>query len=476
MTRTAHAFDDDLARLDATATATAVAMREVSPAEVVAAAIERARALEPSIGAVVTEDYDRALQGAPSARAGAFGGVPTFVKDMTDVAGLPTRNGSEAFDRAAPATKTFAIAQQLADMGMVCLGKSTLPEFGFTPSTEFPHGEPTRNPWNLDRTVGGSSGGAAALVASGVVPIAHGQDGGGSIRLPAACAGLVGLKPTRGRLITDPHDRFMPVQIVTDGVLTRSVRDTARYYAAAERHHRNPALPPVGEVTEPLTRRLRIGAMADSPTDAEVDQPTRRAFDEACRLLESLGHHVEPLAAPVGPEFAEDFIHYWSALAWGVTVAGGKLFDPSFDKDRLATITTGLAARFRSRWTQTPGAIRRLRRSAAEHEALFDRIDVIVSPTCAHLPPVLGHLGTDLPFDVLFPRVEHWVGFTPLANATGAPSISLPLGHDEETNLPIGVMFGAAHGRDALLLELALELEAARPWRSLAGTQASPAA
>ena len=465
---TAHTFSDELARLDAVATAAAVRRKELSAEEVVVAAVARARAVDPQIGAVACEDYERAVATARRAGTGVFAGVPTFIKDMTDVAGLPTRNGSAAFANARPATTTFGIAQQMFDMGMVGLGKSTLPEFGFTPSTEFPDGDPTRNPWNLDRSAGGSSGGAAALVASGVVPIAHGQDGGGSIRLPAACNGLVGLKPSRSRLLPDPHDRLLPVKLVVDGVLTRSVRDTAAYFAEAERRYSSKKLAPLGEVTTPLRRRLRVGAMVDSPTEVAVDAPTRAVFEQTIALLEGLGHEVRPVPAPVDAQFAQDFIHYWSMLAYAVSIAGKQLFDTSFDRTKLTMLTNGLAAQFRSKMARTPGVVLRLRRSAATCAAQFRDLDVVLSPTLAHLPPEIGYLGTHLHFDVLFPRVEQWVGFTPLANATGAPAISLPLGHDGETNLPVGMMFGAPLGRDGLLLRLALELEEACPFRSLA--------
>lgn len=465
---TAHTFADELARLDAVATADAVRRKEVSAEEVVAAAIARAREVDPEIRAVACEDYDRAVATSRRGSAGAFGGVPTFIKDMTDVAGLPTRNGSAAFANARPATTTFGIAQQMFDMGMVGLGKSTLPEFGFTPSTEFPDDDPTRNPWDLDRSAGGSSGGAAALVASGVVPIAHGQDGGGSIRLPAACNGLVGLKSSRGRLLPDPHDRLLPVKLVVDGVLTRSVRDTAAYYVEAERRYRPRKLPPLGDVHAPVGRRLRVGALIESPTGVAVDAPTRKVFEQTVGLLEDMGHELRPVPPPVDARFAEDFIHYWSMLAYAVSVAGRQLFDKSFDRSKLTMLTEGLAAQFRSRMARTPGVVWRLRRSAVAYEAQFRDLDVILSPTLAHLPPEIGHLGTHLHFDVLFPRVERWVGFTPLANATGAPAISLPLGHDDETNLPVGMMLSAPLGGDGLLLRLARELESAQPFRSLA--------
>lgn len=468
-----HAFGDELASLDATATAEAVRSGELSPIESVRAAIARARQVDPTLRAVACWDDERALARSHWGRGGDFAGVATFIKDMTDVEGLPTRNGSAAFAHVGPARATGEIAQQMFDAGMVCLGKSALPEFGFTPSTEFPDDEPTRNPWNPDRSAGGSSGGAAALVAAGVVAIAHGQDGGGSIRLPAACNGLVGLKPSRGRLVTDPHDRLLPVRLVTDGVLTRTVRDTANYYAMAERVHPSRHLPALGDVSHPVERRLRIGVMLDSPARVTLDDATRATFRSTVALLEELGHEVRPVEAPVDAQFAQDFIHYWAMLAFAVKFGGKVLFDRSFDASALAPITVGLAERFRSNIASTPGAIRRLQASAAKVAEATRDLDVVMSPTLAHLPPELGHLGAHLHFDIVFPRVEQWVGFTPLANATGQPAISIPLGFDDASHLPIGMMFSGHMGEDGLLLRLALELEAARPFPTLAAVPAT---
>jgi len=467
---TIHGFTDEFAALDAVATAELVRTKQASPAEVVAAAIERAKAVNPELNAVAAEDHERARAMAAGADTyGVFAGVPTYIKDGTDVAGIATRQGSEALHRAGPAKATAPVAQQLFDMGTINLGKSTLPEWGFTASTEFPDGTATHNPWNLAHTPGGSSGGAAALVAAGVVPIAHGQDGGGSIRIPAACAGLVGLKHTRGRLVPYPDDRLLPVKIVVDGVLTRTVRDTAAYFRDAEVRYRAPKLPPLGDVATPLDRPLRVGTFLDSPGGGAVDPATRRTHEATVALLEGLGHRVEPVAPPVGAAFAEDFIHYWSMLAYAVQRAGHKLYDPTFDRTRLTMLTDGLASRFRSRMAQTPGAIRRLRGSTARVEEWMRSggFDVVLTPTIGQLPPELGYLGTTLPFDVLFPRVQEWVGYTPLANASGGPSISLPLGHDDTSNLPIGMMFSGRFGDDGLLLRLALQLEEAHPFPTL---------
>lgn len=473
----AHAFTDELSRLDAVATAEKVRAKEVSVEEVVAAAVERVKAINPDLNAVACEDYDRAITAARRADAtgsahapdaGEFTGVPTFIKDMNDVAGLPTRNGSAAFANVAPAKTTSGIAQQLFDMGTIGLGKSTLPEFGFVPSTEFPDGTATHNPWNTGHTPGGSSGGAGALVAAGIVPIAHSQDGGGSIRIPAACNGLVGHKPTHGRLLPDPHGRLLPLNVVADGVLTRTVRDTCAYYQAADAAYRKKSLKPLGNLTRPLNGPLRIGTLLDTVTGAVVDDATRRTFDQTVALLEGLGHQVEPLEAPFDIQFAEDFIQYWSMLAWFVYYGGKALYDTTYDRSKMTTLSEGLAKQFAGAWKTTPGAIRRLRKARQQFELATARCDVMLSPTMTTLPPALGHLSVSVPFDTLFPRVEDWVGYTPLANATGAPAITLPLGHDADTNLPVGMMFSGHFGDDGLLLRLALQLEAAQPFPTLA--------
>ena len=465
--RTIHAFSDDvLADHDGVAIAQRIRDGQFSAVEAVDAAIMRAEKVEPFISAIVVEDFQRARQNAKRSSPGAFAGVPTFLKDMTDIAGLPTRFGSEALYQSPPAKKTHRIAQQFLDMGMVFLGKSTMPDFGFTPSTEFPHSDPTRNPWNLDHSAGGSSGGSAALVAAGVVPIANAADGGGSIRIPAAACGLVGLKPSRGRLpAAQSHEPF--VGLVTDGVVTRSVRDTALFMSEAERLDPNRKLAQIGHVQRPLDRPLRIGSFFEPPTDASVDDVVKRELDATIESLRSLGHHVEPIELPIPEQFADDFITFWAMLAWFVSNTSKLSIDSTFDKTRLTDVMKGLSKLSRSRIHKIPGAISRLRKSRTAFASVFDDVDVVLCPTVAQLTPPIGHLGMDLCFETLFPRVEKWACFTPYANATGAPSISLPLGFDEPTNLPVGMMFSADLGQEKLLLELALQLEHAKPWRSI---------
>lgn len=460
-----HAFcDDALGECDAEALVERLQRGEVSSAEITEAAIARALTVEGSINAVQLACYERARQAAATAptRSGFFAGVPTFVKDNTDVRGLPTNHGSAALDTP-PARRSDPYARQFLSQGFIVLGKSTLPEFGLNATTEFIGREPTRNPWNPDYSAGASSGGAAALVAAGVVPLAHGNDGGGSIRIPAACCGLVGLKPSRGRHCEKPHTRALAVNLINEGVLTRSVRDTARFHAEAEKYYQNPRLPPIGLVRGPGRRRLRIGMLLDPVTGGQTDTATRAVVQETAHLLAALGHRVEEMAMPVPRSFVEDFGLYWSMLAFMFEKSGHRVIDPGFEPDLLEGLTQGLSNQFKRHFYKAPGFIYRLRRSYRDYARVFSRLDAVLSPVLTHTTPVLGYISPQVPFEQLFERLTNYVGFTPWANASGGPAISLPMGLTEN-DLPVSVQFFAGHGQERTLLELAFELEASHPW------------
>ncbi|WP_176926710.1 amidase [Actinokineospora alba] len=454
-----HAFGDDaLGDHDAVALARLVRDGAVSAQELADAALARARRVEPLLNAIACEpDAPRV---APE-KTGALYGVPTFVKDNTDLRGLPTNHGSEAYT-AAPAKKDGAYATQYLSTGLTVVGKSRLPEFGLNATTEFMTGEPARNPWHTDHSVGASSGGSAALVASGVVPIAHANDGGGSIRIPAACAGLVGLKPTRHRHVDGEQARRLPINMVSEGVLTRTVRDTAAFLAAAEDHWRNPALPPIGLVDGPAQRRLRIGLVLD-PIKGTLDEHTRATVENTARLLEKAGHHVEPIDLPVTEQFAADFLQYWGLLAQLAVDTGKLTFNRSFDRQRVDGLTRGLRGHHRANFRRTPGALRRLRRIPGVYADLFARHELVLSPVLAHTTPRLGHISPTVDFDDLLDRLTDYVAYTPLNNIAGTPAISLPLGMTP-AGLPIGVHLSAAHGDERTLLEVAYTLEAEHPF------------
>jgi amidase len=351
--------DDALGDDDAVGVADRISSGEISAAEAVDAAIERAERAEPLIAAFATTDFDRARQRASGQVTGRFAGLPTAMKDQTAVAGLPLGLGSQALDGAGPSVSSSPITKVFESVGTISLGTTTLPEFGLTSSSDFHHGPPTRNPWNRDHIAGGSSSGAAALVAAGVVPMAHGGDGGGSIRIPAAACGLVGLKPSRGRLPHENDVARLPVKISAYGVLSRSVGDQCAFLAAAERYFPQPALPPVGLVDRPLDRPLRIGVLSTSPVNRTPASSVVDAVADTASLLEQLGHHVtviDEASEATTQAFGDDFVLYWAFLAGALAVGGKKLINPAFDSTKLTSFTRGLANHAPSKCSSHPGS------------------------------------------------------------------------------------------------------------------------
>ncbi|MET0952940.1 MAG: amidase [Aeromicrobium sp.] len=468
MTTRVHAFGDDaLGDLDSVGVAAAVAAGDISAREAAEAAIARAELVNPSLNAIQRPDFERALTASDTPSTGLLAGVPTFVKDNTDVAGLPSDQGSLAV-KARPAASHAPFTEQLLSAGFTVLGKSTMPEFGFNASTEYETLPPTRNPWHTGYSAGASSGGAAALVASGVVPIAHANDGGGSIRIPAAACGLVGLKPTRGRVVAAAEAARLPVDIVSNGVVTRTVRDTATFLAATQAYRPAVGLPALGLVEGGADRRLRIGLILDSVTGTPTDEDTRKAVLAVSDLLTALGHDVVEVELPVDRRFMEDFKHYWGMLAFSTQHFGRRVMSPDFDKTLTDPLTRGLARRFLRQAWRTPAAIRGLKRSEQRYRAAFEDVDLLLSPTLGYATPELGHLSPAVDFPVMFDRLVQYVAFTPLNNASGGPAISLPLGRSS-VDMPIGVHFSADHGDEQTLLELAYELEAAQPFARIQG-------
>ncbi|NLA35323.1 MAG: amidase [Actinobacteria bacterium] len=455
-----HAFGDDaLGTDDAVALAERIRSGEVHPKELLEAAIARANAVDPALAAVATPMYDTPR--CDGTANDPFFGVPIFMKDNMSLVGVPTGNGSEAY-LAKPSTEDAPFTTQVLSTGVTVIGKSRLPEFGLNASTEFMTLPPVRNPWLTSHSVGASSGGSAALVAAGAVPFAHANDGGGSIRIPAACAGLVGLKPSRGRHLISPKMKKVPIDIGSEGIVSRTVRDTATFFCGIEAGYHNPLLPPIGRIEGPSNRRLRIGLIVDSITGAP-DADTVAALHRTATLLESAGHEIEPIPLPVGDEFAADFLQYWAFLAHLLIDLGKILVAPDFDKSRADGLGVGLRNHHRANLRRTPGAIKRLKRASNTYGEVFSNHDLVISPTLRHVAPEIGHLDPNVPFDVLIERLFNYVAYTPLNNITGTPAMSVPAGLSSD-GVPIGVQLLGAYGDERTLIETAFFLEEAQPF------------
>jgi amidase len=453
-----------LASWDAVETAERIRRREVSAREVVEAALARAEATA-ELNALVTSTPERARAAASSAPHGPLFGVPTAVKDLAQVEGVRTAWGSAASGHFT-STRSDETVRALERIGLVSIGKSATPELGMTATTEPLAFGACRNPWSRDRSTGGSSGGAAALVAAGVVPIAHASDGGGSIRIPASCCGLVGLKPSRGRLDMEGSN-LLPVNIAVHGVVTRSVRDTVAFWNAIESDRRPRGLPPIGDVAPAPARRLRLGVFAESPIGTPVHEDVRAVVDRAAALCSELGHDVRRIPCPFPGQVVHDFLRLWCFVGWLQAATGRVLIHRAFDASKLEPFTRGFARSFGKQVRASLASIRRLRGFSRAYADIVAPYDVLVGPTLAEPPPPIGHLATDQDFDQTIDRLLSFTPFTGLINAAGAPALSLPLGKTS-TGLPAGIQLMTAHGGERVLLELARELEAASPWPTMA--------
>ncbi len=444
---------------------------ELSARELVQASLDRIEALDPMLNAFVDVYADDALAAADEVGAGderPFAGVPIAIKNNRAIAGKRLTFAAEFFGDW-PAPYDHNVVRRLKAAGFVVVGSTTLPEWGILPWTNTKRFGPTRNPWDPARTSGGSSGGSATAVAAGMVPIAHANDGGGSTRIPAACCGLVGLKPQRGRisLAPDTGESFLAV----DGVLTHSVHDTAAVLdvlAGTETGDASWAPPPAEPFAAAAGRApagLRVAVVTNAPIDVPLDPARVEAAHEAGRLLESLGHHVEEAQAP----WREDtLLRAFTALfaplvtlqiAFGRLVAGREPAEDEMEPLSWALwqLVRGMSA------LDTHLASAQLQIFARGLVTWMDQYDVIVAPALAEAPVLLDDVDwrTDDPMG-LFTRSGAFTPFTAVANVTGQPAIALPLAEHE--GLPVGVQLFGRPAREGDLLAVAAQLEAARPW------------
>jgi amidase len=447
---------------------------DVTARELVEASLRRIDELQPRLNAFTHIAHDSALQDADAIRAGdgrPFAGVPIAIKDNRSVAGMPLTMGSDAFGDFVTNRDSYLV-RRLREAGFVIVGKTSMPEMGILPTTEPRRFGPTRNPWDVDRTPGGSSGGSAAAVAAGMVPVAHGNDGGGSIRIPAACCGLVGLKPARGRVSVGPDGGHS--FLVCDGVLTRTVRDTATVLdllAGPEPGDATWAPPPPAAGYSALTDvdpgKLRVALILTPPLeDADVDPVCRQAARDAASLLESLGHHVEEITAPwSGLELLGDFVRSFGPLVSFTTWLGGQLNGRETTAEDVEPLTWMLYEHARSQDTlKYLIAEHRLESVARSIVQALMPYDVVLTPVLAQRPVRIGEvdgLGPD-PM-VKFRKSGYFTPFTAIVNVTGQPAVSLPLYHGED-GLPTAIQLIGPPAREEVVLSLAAQIEAALPW------------
>ncbi len=424
-------------------------------------AINRSKAANELINAVAFKTYDRALATAETPPEGAFGGVPTFIKDLLNWKGDQTLFGSRAF-KGYVASEDAPFAGAWRDAGVISLGKSTSPEMGLISSTEPLVTGATRNPYDLSRIPGGSSGGAAALVAARVVPFAHASDGGGSIRIPAACCGLFGLKPSRDALVGNDDSGRGTINISVNHAVTLTVRDSAALFAAAE--VAEGGLSRVGLVEGPSTRRLKIAFAPDPVNGASLDSETRAGIERTAQLCRDLGHEVVDYTMPVdGEAFGDQFLMYWAAGAAAFAQQASAFSGQPIGPEIVEPWTLGLAAQFMARQSEMPDVVAYLQAFEGIYHSWFDDFDVILTPTVSTVPPKIGTQAPDGDFETVMENVLNFAAFTSPMNVAGSASMSVPV-QWSEGGLPIGSMFSARRGDDGLLLALAYELEAAQPW------------
>jgi len=448
---------------DAVSAAAAVAAGKVRPAALVEAAIARLERINPLLNMVAHPNYDRARAAAGAAGlAGPMAGVPTLIKDNVEQAGLPWTSGSRAL-RSRVGVTDSAIVTAITRAGLVSIGRSNLPEFGLLPTTEPLLTGPTRNPWRPERSSGGSSGGSAAAVAAGIVPIAHGNDGGGSIRIPASCCGLIGLKPSRARMIGDTG------RAVTDfgvqGCLSRTVRDTAAWIAACETHGADALYPPIGLVTGPSSRRLRVGLQRAAASGHEPHPDVAAVFDRSVRLLQKRGHHVVDAPPVYDPgAVAAAFETLWSANAAArMNAAIGPLRRASTFRE-IEPLTVSWAAQgARMTATDLASATAALQLLEKQYAAQFDRYDVLLTPVLGGPTATIGTFAATQSYEAVADALRTYVAYTPVENASGAAAIGLPMGFAHD-GLPIGMQFTTRAGGERVLLELAYELEREIDW------------
>jgi amidase len=453
---------DAFSGIDAVGQAALVREKKITSLELVDAAIARIESVNPKVNAVVAKYFDKARREAKTALpASPLSGMPYLIKDLNDIKGEIATSGSRLMAKHI-GTENSLLAQKAIDAGMIVLGKTNTPEFGLMASTESMLLGACRNPWNPAYSTGGSSGGAAAAVASGMLPVAHASDGGGSIRIPASCCGVFGMKPSRGRMNFGEKEK-MPGDIAVENCVSRSVRDSAMVFSLSEDTSPHAQFMPTGFVRGPSQKRLKIAFSTLSYNGKQPHDDGKASIEATAKLCKGLGHEIIEVKNPVrGQEFVDAFLIVWASVpAQLVQLATSLKLKP---EDVLEPWTIGLAEYFAK---QPKDALAKslayFKKVEAATDAFMSQYDTWLTPVLSSTPPKLGAQAPTVPFDTLYERITSYVAYTPIHNVAGTPAMSVPLGWSR-TGLPIGSQFAAAKGNEALLYALAYELELAQPW------------
>ena len=433
-----------------------VRAREVSARELTEQAIGRIEETNPRLNFLVTECFEQALATEPA--DGPFTGVPMLVKDLNETAGVRTTFSSRAYADYVPASDA-AVVRRMKEAGFVVLGKSNTPEFGSTAVTESELNGACRNPWNLERTPGGSSGGASAAVAAGVLPLAHGSDGGGSIRIPASCCGLFGIKPSRGRVSPAPYVSGS-LELSQSGPLSVSVHDAAAFldviagYEPGDAHWAPPPSRPFADEVGTDPGRLRIGFTTDPPIPHEIDPSVVGIAQDAANALAELGHEIVEKTPPWSDEtLLSTFAKLWQ-IGPALYPADPQLFEPMNRALAAAAHETSSVV-----FAQSVAALQRVARRIV---AFWDDVDVVLTPGLGKLPVPIGWIfEPDDPWEQ-FRRGGEFTPFTPIVNVTGQPAAMVPFGVVD--GLPVGVHLIGRPADEATLFRLASQIEEAHPW------------
>jgi amidase len=461
--------------MDATAQAELVRKREVTPLELVDAAIARIGKTNPTLNAVVWERFEQARTEAqaPDLPVGAFTGVPFLTKDLgCTTAGEPDSEGSRFLKNAGyRAGVTAELARRIRAAGFINLGRTNSPEFGAVATTEPLAWGATKNPWDLTHTAGGSSGGSCAAVAAGMVPVAHGSDGGGSGRVPAAACGIVGIKPSRGRISLYPSNNWV-TPLSVPSFETRTIRDLAACldfaWGALPGETVSPPAParPYVEELGADPGRLRIGLLPRLPLSVEgaINPACARGVSETGKLLQSLGHHVELSSPPVldDPATPDIFLRIWPVRLLAALESFERKLGKKAGPDEIEPVTQFFLERGRKTSAgEYLAALDDMDAFTHTIAAWFQNVDLLITPVTGTVTPKLGALALT---PANLPNVIRWTPFTAWFNVTGQPALSLPLAESDE-GLPVGVQVVSAYGREDLLIRVASQLERARPWK-----------